>query len=501
MELRDYQGECLNVIDNLAPGSYMARLATGLGKTVIFTNIKRKGRVLVLAHREELIRQPAKYYDCPVGIEMASDISNGEPVVIASVQSLIRRLDKFNPWDFDMIITDECHHSASKSYKKIFEYFVPRLHLGFTATPNRGDGIRLDDVYQEIVFDRDLKWGIKQGYLSDIHCLRINIGYDLSNVSRRMGDYAVGELESAMNVEAHNKAIAEAYYKHAKGQTLIFATSVKHAQDIAKEIKGAVAVTGDTKDRADIIKRFTNREIPVLINCMVFTEGTDMPLIETVMIARPTQNSSLYTQMVGRGLRLHPDKEKLTLIDCVGVTGKCDICTAPSLIGIDLQQVPKSKQNEIEGDLFDLPEVIIRKADCLESWIRNTEIVDLWAKEQSYNTHNINFFKMPNGDLTISLPEKYIRLPVQNELGMTVYNGQKMNMQQAIDTVFKDLHENCEESRAIWDLNIVKRWGSKPATDKQLQLLQRRKIEFPEDLTAAQASMVLNRILNRRRAG
>lgn len=500
--LRDYQKECLDIINSLQSGSYIIRLATGLGKTVIFTNIKRKGKVLVLAHREELIRQPIKYYDCPVGIEMASEKSNGEPVVIASVQTLVRRLDKFDPWEFDMIITDEAHHAAARSYQKIYDYFVPRLHLGFTATPNRGDGARLDNIYQDIIFDRDLKWGIQQGYLSDIHCLRVNIGYDLSKVARRMGDFATGELENAMNIESHNKAIAEAYYKYAKGQTLIFATSVQHAQDIAKEIPGAVAVTGDTKSRAEIIDAFTRREIPVLVNCMIFTEGTDIPLVETIIIARPTQNSSLYTQMVGRGLRLHPDKEKLILIDCVGVTGKCDICTAPTLIGVDLDQVPKSKRDEIEGDLFDLPEIIAKESDCPESWIRNTEIVNLWAREQGYTTHNINFFKMPNGDLIVSLPERNtFRIPAQNELGMTIYNGEKMSMQKAIDTVYKELNEKYYEYRAIWDLNIVSKWGRNPATEKQLNLLRRRKIDIPEGLTAGQASMILNRIMNGRKAG
>lgn len=498
LKLRPYQQECLDIINNLKPGSYMVKLATGLGKTVIFTNIKRHGRVLVLAHREELINQPIKYYDCPVGIEMASQSSDGESVVIASVQSLVRRLDRFNPWDFDMIITDEAHHSAARSYKKIYEYFVPRLHLGFTATPNRGDGVRLNDVYEDIVFDRDLKWGIQQGFLSDIHCLRVNIGFDLSKVARRMGDYAVGELEAAMNIESQNKAIAEAYYKHAKGQTLIFATSVKHAEDIAKEIDGAVAVTGDTKNRAEIIERFTKREIPALVNCMVFTEGTDIPLVETVIIARPTQNSSLYTQMVGRGLRLHPDKEKLILIDCVGVTGKCDICTAPSLIGIDIEQVPASKKDEIEGDLFNLPDIVARVSDTPESWIRNTEIVNLWAKEQKYNTHNINFFRMPNGDLVVCLPEKRtLRIPAQDELGMTVYNGQKMNMQQAIDKVYMELYKNYSDCKAIWDLNAVRHWGDKPASDKQIRLLKWKRIKMDySKLTCGQASQILNRVMN-----
>ena len=217
IKLRDYQEEVLEIIDNLDSGSYLIQMATGLGKTATFTNIKRKGRVLVLAHREELITQPVKYYDCPVGIEMASQYSNGEEVVIASVMSLTHRLEKFNINDFDMIIIDEAHHAAAKSYKKIIEYFKPRLLLGFTATPNRGDNVRLDDVFEKIIYQKDLKWAIQNKYLTDINCIRVNIGYDLSNVAKRMGDFAPGELEKVMNTKVLNKAIKEAYLKYAKG--------------------------------------------------------------------------------------------------------------------------------------------------------------------------------------------------------------------------------------------------------------------------------------------
>ena len=272
LKLRDYQEEVLNIIDNLQHGSYLIQMATGLGKTATFANINRKGRVLVLAHREELITQPIKYYDCPVGIEMANQHSNGEEVIIASIMSLAHRLDKFKPDEFDTIIIDEAHHSAAKSYKKIINYFKPRLLLGFTATPNRGDKVRLDDVFQKIIFQRDLKWAIQNKYLTDIECLRVNIGYDISKVARRMGDFAPGELEEVMNTEILNGAIAEAYKKYAKGQTLIFATSIEHAQNIAKLISGAVAVTSNTKNRQELINKFTNREIPCLVNCMIFTE-------------------------------------------------------------------------------------------------------------------------------------------------------------------------------------------------------------------------------------
>ena len=494
MNLRDYQQECINKINHIDKGNYLIQMATGLGKTVTFANIQRKGRVLLLSHREELVTQPQKYYDCTFGIEQGKYHSDGEEVVSASVQSIVRRLNNFSPNDFDMIICDEAHHAAANTYKKIFSYFKPRLLLGFTATPNRADGVRLNDVFSEIIFKRDLRWGIKNGYLSDIFCRRVDIGYDLSNVHTRMGDYAPSELENAMSDTSD--AIAEAYRKYAKGATIIFAVSVKHAHDIASKINGAVAVTGDTPNRAEIIQAFSERKIPCLVNCMVFTEGTDIPLVETVMIARPTQSDSLYAQMVGRGLRLHPDKDKLILIDCVGITGKANLCTAPSLSGIDMSQVPKSQRKNVQGDLFDLPDKVKLSMDTPESWIRNTEIIDIWANEQEYDLHNINFFKMPDGSLTLSLPQKIITIPCPDVLG----NVDGEPLQDIIDDLYEELQNDYKNCRAIWDINSVKRWGSDPATDKQKSIIEKNFKDFDcTDLTKFQASQILNRIFSQRR--
>ena len=494
MELRPYQKECLNTIEMSGSGSFIVRMATGLGKTTVFTHLPRKGKTLVLAHRKELVHQPIKYYNCPVGVEMANEFSHGEEVVIASVQSLTRRLKRFSHNEFDTIITDECHHSAAHTYREIYDYFQPRCHLGFTATM-RGDGVRLDNIYSDIIFDRDLKWGIKNGYLCDIYCLRANIGYDISNVATRMGDYAPGELGKAMNQDSLNDGIAEAYRKYAKGATLIFASSVECAEEIAKRIPGAVAVTAETKDRQSIIDAFTRREIPCLVNCMIFTEGTDIPLIETIIIARPTKNSSLYTQMVGRGLRLYPGKDKLTLIDCVGVTSKADLCTAPSLLGIDIESVPQDKQKEIEGDLFELPELVGKATDCPQSWIRNVQLVDLWARKQKYNTHHLNFFKMPNGDMVLTLPKQKYVIPAQDELGYTRIQGQKVPMQKAIDSLFCFLRDNRAEEKQLWDLSIAKRWGAYSATQKQKAMISRIVKGFdPSHLTKLEASQILNRV-------
>lgn len=222
-----------------------------------------------------------------------------------------------------------------------------------------------------------------------------------------------------------------------------------------------------------------------------------MPLVETIMIARPTQNNSLYTQMVGRGLRLYPGKEKLTLIDLVGTTGRCNLCTAPSLLGIDLNTVPKSKQDEIQGDLFDLPDIINQKADCVESWIRNIEIVNLWAKEQQYNLHNVNWFKMPNGDFVLQLKGKKLRIPAQNELGETILD-RPMKMQEAFDIVYQYLCEHCADQKYLWDLNLVKKWGKAEASEKQkIQIKRFLKNYDTTELTKLEASQILNRMFAR----
>lgn len=460
--------------------------------TVTAANIPREGRMLWLSHREELVEQPRKYFDCSFGVERAENHSHGEEVVSASVQSMARRLNRFSPDEFDVVVVDECHHSSATTYRKILDYFEPRLTLGFTATPNRGDKVRLDDIFSRIIFQRDLRWGIENGYLSDIYCLRVNIGYDLSAVRTRMGDYAPGELEEAM--EGTADAIAQAYREYAKGATLIFAVSVRQANEIASKIPGAVVVTGETKNRADIIQRFTDGQIPCIVNVMVFTEGTDIPRVETVVVARPTQSDSLYAQMVGRGLRLYPGKEKLTLIDCVGVTGRASLCTAPSLLGIDMTPVPPSKRDEVQGDLFELPIRAASALDCPESWIRNVQIVDLWAKEQKYNLHDVNYFKMPDGSLVCSLKDRdKIVIPAPDMLGMV--RGRPM--QEYLDRAYKMLTDEYQDQRMLWDLNAVKRWGKGPATESQLKIIQKRCKGFDtEGLTKGQASQILNRLFN-----
>ncbi|MBQ7263345.1 MAG: DEAD/DEAH box helicase family protein [Synergistaceae bacterium] len=468
---------------------------TVVHNTVTFSHIPRRGRMLILSHREELVRQPARYFDCPVGFERAEERSNGEEVVSASVQTLVRRLDRFDPDAFDVLITDEAHHAAARTYRKIYAHFRPRLHLGFTATPNRNDGVGLEEIFEDIIFERDIRWGIENGYLSPIYCLRADIGFDLSHVATRLGDYAPGELAAAVDIEGANRAVADTFAKWGEPPALIFCASVDHARNLAALIPGAVAVKGG-EDRTETVAAFARGEIPAITNCMVFTEGTDLPNVRTVIIARPTKNASLYAQMVGRGTRLSEGKERLTLIDCVGISDDASLCTAPSLLGLDVGAIPKADRMTLEGDLFDLPAIFARRMDEPRAWIKNMTYVDLWSRARRYQLHGVNWFRTADGRMILSSPR--VELPPEDHLGRIRWNGSLVPAQKVFDEIYRLLRERCGKDRKLWDVKEIKRWGAEEATEKQKAIVRDRCPGFDTDgLTKMEAGQILTRCFSR----
>lgn len=522
IKLRPYQQECVNIINKIEKGGHLVAMATGLGKTVIFSQLERRGRTLILSHRDELVHQPQKYFDCSFGVEQAAEHSDGEEVISASVQSLVRRLPSFSPDDFDMIITDEAHHAAATSYKTIYSYFKPRVHIGFTATPKRGDKARLNDVFEDIVYYRDLRWGIENGYLSDINCLRAELGFDLSNVKKKNGDFDTKQLSQSVNRSELNQAVACAYRELAVGQTLIFAADIAHAYALSELIKGSVVVSGKTpsEDRKKIIKAFTDREIPCIINCMVFTEGTDMPLIETIIVARPTMNASLYTQMVGRGLRLYEGKKYLTLIDCVGASGQHKLCTAPTLLGLDYSAVPRKKQKKVTGMLSQMQDIIEALIDQTpKAWILNVQKISLWAEESDIDLRGINWKQGCDGSLFCNVGgNSRIVVEAADNLGRTSVNkvtsryamrdvtesiAENVLIQGAIDKAYEYLTNNYNSSKMLWDTKSAMLWGKKPITEKQINIIKRMSrysiydfAEFePERLSRFEASIVIDKLM------
>lgn len=489
--LRNYQKECLQKMFwkyTNYPGNYLVQMAVGMGKTVVFSNFIKhiNGRMLILSHREELVKQPKKYFDCSFGIEMGKHKSNGEKVISASVQTFVRRIGKFSPDDFDVIIVDEAHHTPAKTYQKIINSFNPRCIFGFTATPTRGDRIGLEDTFEEIIYTKDLRWGIENKFLSNIECRRVDIGYDLRGVKKYQKDFNQVQLEEAVNISQANDAIAECYYKIARGQTIIFGCSVKHCYEIQKRIANSRVISSFTEknEREQTLKDFMDKKFDCLINCMILTEGTDLPCIETIIMARPTKNESLYCQCVGRGTRLYEGKTNLLLIDCVGVS-EMQICTAPTLLGLKADNVLDKDMLLIEGDLFALEDKINRLEDNPISWIKNITTVNLWAKNNKLDTHNVNYIKMSNGDLYLNIPNTKLSLYINkpDELGNTIvnipdgkgnYNRIAAPIQKIFDNTYKTLCNKYSEYKSIWDINSIKGWRYSPATDKQKQWIEKK---------------------------
>ena len=492
-KLRKYQQDCVDKCNSIESGSHLVQMATGLGKTVTFASLDRQGRVLVLAHRKEILQQAQSYYDVPVGIEMGELKSDGEEIVAASVMSMVNRLEKFPSDTFDMIITDEAHHAVAPSYRKIYDHFKPRVHFGFTATPNRGDKVRLSDVFEDIIFSRDLMWGIANKFLSDIDCRQVIIDYNPTKIKTQknkttgVSDFMIQQLDEALNTPRTNEQIASAYKKYAVGQTLIFAATVDHAYALSKLIENSYVVESDTppKVREQILEDFKNRKFPCLINNLIFTEGTDIPVIDTVIIARPTKNSTLYTQMVGRGLRIYEGKKSMRLIDCVGVVHDCSLCTAPSLLGLDPEKLHrKYRKKATEGLISEMGKRFVFYDNTPLSWVLRANKVELFRSENGLKFYNVAWSQLGDDTLTVATKNIELRIPpadlVQESTlqlydlksGLMVRESEKMPIQKLLDQAYEELMKKAGDQIQLWSTLYSDNWGRQAASQKQINYIK-----------------------------
>jgi superfamily II DNA or RNA helicase len=365
LTLRDYQVDCLERVHKAAARGVRRQMgvaATGLGKTVIFCALAREMgvRTLVVAHRDELIEQAAAkvlevWPDADVGIVKGDRDEVHAKVVVASVQTLSRdkRLARLlmptliTDAPFGLVIIDEAHHAAAASYRKLIHAMRCNepdgpLLLGVTATPDRGDGKGLDDLFDEVVFAYDIRWGIARRYLCDLRGLRVTLDTDMSKLKVTAGDYNQGQAGQMLEDADAPNLIVKAWKRHAVGRrTLVFTPTVATAMGVMIEFRDAGVRAGYVSGAMDIDERratlaaFSSGEIDVLCNCMVLTEGYDEPRTDCIVVARPTKSRALYTQMVGRGTRIHPEKADCLVIDVVGATEMHDLVTVPSLFGIE----------------------------------------------------------------------------------------------------------------------------------------------------------------------
>ena len=334
LELKEHQKAALKSLEEMRRNHETIALiyhATGTGKTVTaVTDAKRFGkRTLFIAHTNELVNQAAETFrslwsDVSVGIYMGSIKEKDAFVVCGSVQSVALHTEEFTETDFDYIIIDEAHHAAAESYQKLLAYFKPSFTLGLTATPERADDQDILSIFKNTAHKLDIKTAVEIGELVSVRCIRIHTNIDLTKVRFNSVRYNIRDLESKLFVPDRNNLIVDTFIEYVSTKrTVIFCASVKHAEEIAEKIRergvAAMAVSGGMKasDRREILTKFKQGEIKALCACDLLNEGWDCPETEVLFMARPTMSKVLYTQQLGRGMRLCEGKECLMVFDFV----------------------------------------------------------------------------------------------------------------------------------------------------------------------------------------
>ena len=350
-ELRPYQQQARDRIHAEWDAGHtrtLLVLPTGTGKTIVFASVAadqvRAGdRVLILAHRGELLEQAADKLQRSTGLVSAVEkaestcLDSWFRVVVGSVQTLQRtaRLERFPQDYFGTIIIDEAHHAITDGYRRILDYFSGAKVLGVTATPDRGDMRNLGEVFDSLAFEYKLTDAIKEGYLCKIMAQTIPLQLDITSVTISGGDYAVGDLGTAL--DPYLQQIAAEMARRCKSRkTVVFLPLIKTSQKFRDLLNAhgfrAAEVNGQSDDRRQVLADFDAGKYNVLCNSMLLTEGWDCPSVDCVVVLRPTKVRSLYSQMVGRGTRLSPGKTDLLLLDFLWMTDKHELCRPADLV-------------------------------------------------------------------------------------------------------------------------------------------------------------------------
>lgn len=540
--LRVYQSEALTAVrDAYRAGKrrVIVSLPTGTGKTIVFAHFPRvlnmKKRLLVLAHREELLLQARDKFrsidpELKVEIEQAGTHAAADAkVVIASVPTLARsgaRLSRLQPDEFSIVVVDEAHHAVAPSYRRIFDHFglfepqVSRYLIGFTATPRRGDKQRLGEVFEEVCYARDMREMIADRYLCPITGWRVDTNLSLDNVKVRHGDFIESQLAHVVNIPLRNSLLVKAYRDFAPGRrAIVFCVDVAHAKDVHRAFAeagiGAAAIWGELSrdERRRTLAAFSAGKIDVVTNCNVLTEGFDEPRVDCVIMARPTRSKLLYAQMVGRGTRLHPGKKDLIVIDVADNSRTHQLTGLHSLFNLPLNMNLKGG-NALEIDRN------IERLNRTQPWIdisrmRTPEDLKLAAER-------IEFFNFePPTEIRAYTQNTWHAVPAGYRLGLPEgeWISIEPNLLDTWDIRLSRVHESVTSllSRATTlaaavasaDRFVVvhrpdarrlversARWRNDLPSDKQKQVLARNRIPVPAGLTRGQAAQMISQLVS-----
>ena len=425
MKLRPYQQDALNGICQALRecDSTLLCLPTGCGKTVVFASAAKlaKKRVMVIAHRDELIQQGASKIHAVTGerpnIEKAEQYSNEGTMfpskcVVASVQTLNarmgdgRRVDRFDPDDFSLLIIVEAHHAVASSYRNVISHFQKNSGcklLGVTATPDRSDEIALKEVFDSVAYEYSLLDATREGWLVPVRSMPARIlGLDFSGVKDVAGDFNQGELSEIMEREGNLHGVAdETVRRMGDRKVLVFCVSVAQSELLSEIFERhrpncARFISGDTppEERRQVLRDYAESRFQILVNCMVATEGFDCPDIGMVVVARPTKSRSLYAQMVGRGTRPLPNtvdglaeaedrraviassrKKDCIILDFCANAGKHSLASLPDILGGKMSEdvIKRAKQHQEESADSDQPIDVIALLQRAELEIEEEE--------------------------------------------------------------------------------------------------------------------------------
>jgi superfamily II DNA or RNA helicase len=549
--LRKYQDDCLASVVKAFDGGttrQLATMATGTGKTVVFANLvsalgdRIPGQLWVLAHREELIDQAvAKIREWNPSLivdkEMAEHYANPmADVIVSSVASIGRkgtkRADRFDWESVTKVVIDEAHHTPASTYQnflelagimqrkvttdangKVKEELIPtnaanKLLLGVTATPARGDGKALASTYQKIVYTYAMRAAIEDGWLVDLRGYRVNTKTSLDEVKTTAGDFQVDQLSDTVNSPERNTLIVKAWQDKAAGlQTVVFTVDIKHAMDLAAMYRQlgikAAAVWGDDPDRALKLKQHKGRELNVLCNCGVLTEGYDDWRIGCIVLARPTKSSTLYTQMVGRGTRLQDgtgnliealtagkklDKTECIVIDICDTTSRHSLQTVPTLLGLDSEldlkgELAVKSAAAIEKAQEENPHIDLRRLrdiTQLKAHIESVNLFDVSYPPEVENNSKLSWNPTADGGYALLLPNKervQIKQNMMDEWDITaVIHGQKFRGVRPTFEAAISAADAIVEKYAQNDMKILRRvedWHQHKATPPQKNLLRK----------------------------
>ena len=474
MTLRPYQAEARDAIlqewDQGRKRTLLV-LPTGCGKTIVFSKVaedqvKRGGKVLVIAHRGELLDQAADKirrvtgYECAYEKAGSSAFGSILPITVGSVQSLCqeRRLSQYPGDYYSSIIVDEAHHCLSDSYQRVLDHFHSANVLGVTATADRADKRNLGTFFDSQAYEYTMTQVIRDGYLCPIRAQMIPLKVDISGIGISSGDYNAGEIGHALepNLREIAREIAE-HYAHRK--TVVFLPLIHTSQRFCELLRemglAAAEVNGNSSDRAEILKDFEAGKYTILCNSMLLTEGWDCPSVDCVVMLRPTKVRSLYQQAIGRGTRLYPGKKELLILDFLWLTERHDLCRPSSLISRDMNI-----------------------AERIDRLVRNTDGgIDIMEAEETAERN--------------ALEEREKALAEQLAIMRNRTRKLVDPLQYAMSIAAEDLA----------DYEPTFTWEKGPPTEKQLLFLEKRGIYAGSVENAGKASLLIDRLIKRQNEG